>query len=216
VLAALAALACAPAAAHAGQIEAGAAAVDESWHVGASAGQYATTRYDDPASNADIDQEIDPFAHQTKNRPSYGVQSRMTARAIVVRNGAQKFALCKIDLYIPQDLLWRRAAAIIASKHIGIDQHNLVMNVTHDHSSPYYTSTAWGAWTFQDVFDIRAYEYYAQRIADAVVAANKRLEPVRVGAARTQFALSNRNALGPALANDGTPAGFPNSYTRRW
>jgi hypothetical protein len=214
-LAALAALMCAPAAAHAGQIEAGAAVVDETWHVGASAGQYATTRYDDPASDADINQEIDPFAQQVKNKPSYGVQARMTARAIVVRSGAQKFALCKIDLYIPQDLLWRRAAAIIASKHIGIDQHNLVMNVTHDHSSPYYTSTAWGAWTFQDVFDIRAYEYYAQRIADAVVAANRRLEPVRVGAARTQFALSNRNALGPALANDGTPAGFPNSYTDR-
>jgi hypothetical protein len=88
-LAALAALMCAPAAAHAGQIEAGAATVDETWHVGASAGQYATTRYDDPASNADIDQEIDPFAQQVKNKPSYGVQARMTARAIVVRNGAQ-------------------------------------------------------------------------------------------------------------------------------
>ena len=157
ILAALVALAL-PAAAHGGQIEAGAALVDETWHVGASAGQYATTRYDDPASAADIDQEIDPFAHQTKNKPSYGVQSRMTARAIVVRNGAQKFALCKIDLYIPQDLLWRRAAAILAAKGIGIDQHNLVMSVTHDHSSPYYTSTAWGAWSFQDVFDIRAYE----------------------------------------------------------
>jgi hypothetical protein len=210
----LAVLACVPAA-HAGQIEAGAAVVDETWHVGASAGQYATTRYDDPAGNADIDQEIDPFAHQVKNKPSYGVQSRMTARAIVVRNGSDKFALCKIDLYIPQDLLWRRAAAILAAKHIGIDQHNLVMAVSHDHSSPYYTSTAWGAWAFQDVFDIRAYEYFAQRIAAAVVSANRRLEPVRVGAARTRFAMSNRNALGPALANDGTPAGFPNSYTDR-
>src|SRR3954463_11422312 len=215
VVGVLAALACLPAAARAGQIEAGAAVVDETWHVGASAGQYASTRYDDPVSNVDIAQEIDPFAHQVKNKPSYGVQSRMTARAIVVRNGAQKFALCKIDLYIPQDLLWRRAAAILAAKHIGIDQHNLVMSVTHDHSSPFYTSTSWGAWTFQDVFDIRAYEYFAQRIADAVVQANRRLEPVRVGAARTRFALSNRNALGPALADDGTPSGFPNSYTDR-
>jgi hypothetical protein len=208
-------LMCLPAAAHAGQIEAGAAVVDETWHVGASAGQYATTRYDDPASNADIGQEIDPFAQQVKNKPSYGVQSRMTARAIVVRNGAQKLALCKIDLYIPQDLLWRRAAEILKSKGIGIDQHNLVMSVSHDHSSPYYTSTAWGAWTFQDVFDIRAYEYYAQRIAAAVVEADRHLEPVRVGAARTRFALSNRNALGPAIADDGTPAGFPDSYTDR-
>ena len=51
LLAALAALAWAPGA-HAGQIEAGAAVVDETWHVRASAGQYASTRYDDPTPGA--------------------------------------------------------------------------------------------------------------------------------------------------------------------
>ena len=42
------------------------------------------------------------------------------------------------------------------------------MAVTHDHSSPYYSSTAPGAWTFQDVFDVRFYDYYAKQMAKAV------------------------------------------------
>ena len=40
------------------------------------------------------------------------------------------------------------------------------MAVSHNHSSPFYSSTAWGVWTFQDVFDIRFYSYYAERMAE--------------------------------------------------
>ena len=85
------------------------------------------------------------------------------------------------------------------------------MTVTHDHSSPYYSSTAWGAWAFQDVFDVRFYEYYAERMAHAVEHANANLRPARVGAAVTQFDKTHRHSFGPAIADDGTPAGYPNS-----
>src|SRR3712207_9512502 len=97
----------------------------------------------------------------------------------------------------------------------GIGRRNLTMAVTHSHSSPYYTSTAWGAWAFQDVFDVRAYNYYAGRIAAAVEKANAALVPVRVGAAVASVAHSNRNALGPALADDRSPAALPPSSTHR-
>ena len=185
---------------------AGAAVVDATWHVGASAGQYASGRQEST--------EFDPFVQQFKNAPSYGVQSRLQIRAIVVQGpDGTRVALAKADLYIPQDLLWRRAAQILATRNVGIDEHNLTMTITHDHSSPYYSSTAWGAWTFQDVFDIRFYDYYAERIADAVTQAARHLVPVRVGATASYFDKPQRNALGPAVADDGTPAGFPNSYT---
>ena len=195
------------------QIRAGVGVVDASWHVGASAGQYAPKAADDP-SHGSI---VDPSAHSTTNVPSYGIQSRLRVRAIVVQRdeNGPKFAMASTDLYIPQDLLWRRAAQLIAAHGIGIDQSNFVMTITHDHSSPYYTSTAPGAWAFQDVFDIRAYEYWAQQLAAAVIKANASLVPVRVGAAVKPVALANRNALGPARADDGTPAGFPDSYTDR-
>lgn len=206
LMAVLVAVALSPSAARAaspGRLEAGAAVLDASWHVGASAGQYASSR--GPSSA-----EFDPFFHSTKNAPSYGVQSRLQVRALVIREaGGQKVALAKTDMYIPQDLLWRRAAQILAARHIGIDQHNLTMTITHDHSSPYYSSTAPGVWTFQDVFDVN----YAHKIADAVELANARLRPARMGATVSRLDKPQRNALGPAVADDGTPAGFPNSYT---
>ncbi|HEX2086447.1 MAG TPA: neutral/alkaline non-lysosomal ceramidase N-terminal domain-containing protein, partial [Solirubrobacteraceae bacterium] len=190
--------------AHAGQVRVGVGVADATWHVGASAGQYASTRADTF--------HIDPHVHQVKNAPSYGVQSRLEMRAIVVEEvGGERFALVKTDLYIPQDLLFRRAAQLLAGT--GIDRTNLVMSVSHNHSSPYYTSTAWGAWAFQDVFDIRAYDYYARAIAEAVREAAGDMRDVRVGASATYFDKTHRNAMGPTLADDGTPAGYPNSYT---
>jgi len=197
----------------AGPLRAGAATVDASWHVGSSAGQYATTRDGD---GPDQFHDFDPGAHSYKNVPSYGVQSRLQARAIVVEGpDGTRFAVVKNDLYIPQDLLWRRTAQLLEAGSSGIDREHLTMNVSHDHSSPYYSSTGAGAWTFQDVFDVRFYEYYARQMATAVEQAAASLRPVRVSAARSDFDKTARNALGPAIADDGTPAGFPNSYIDR-
>src|SRR3954451_18449997 len=80
----------------AGQLRAGAAVVDDTWHVGASAGQY--------ASGAGIDNEWDPNLQSVKNAPSYGVASRMSVRSLVLRSGTDAtVALVKQDLYLAQD-----------------------------------------------------------------------------------------------------------------
>jgi hypothetical protein len=209
LLAALAMLLAAPAAATAatdgGRLEAGVAVVDTTYHVGSSAGQYATTRDSGYGDH-------DPHFQQGKNQASYGIQSRLTARAIVVRQaGGEKLALLKTELYIPQDLLWRRVAHLLEQRGIGIGRHNLTMSVSHNHSSPYYSSTAWGAWAFQDVLDIRFYETMARRFADAVEQADERLVPVRVSARTGRIDKVHRHSFGGAIADDGTPAGYPQS-----
>jgi len=212
-LAGVAALACAaligiPATAQADGVRAGAAAVDASWHVGASAGQYA----DDGTPVGE--HGVDPGAHSTRRAPSYGMQSRLSARAIVIEGAdGQRVAVVKQDNYIAQDLLWRRAAQILEQGDSGIGKSNLTMAVTHNHSSPYYSSPSWGVWAFQDVFDLRFYDYYAHRIADAVERAADRLQPVRVSVSRTQHTEVLRHSFGPAVADDGTPAGYPNDDT---
>jgi hypothetical protein len=189
----------------AGRLEAGVATVDTTYHVGSSAGQYASTRDGGPG-------EYDPHFQQGKNQASYGIQSRLTARAIVVRQaGGQKLALVKTDLYIPQDLLWRRVAHLLEAEGIGIGRRNLTMTVSHNHSSPYYSSTAWGAWAFQDVLDVRFYETIARRIARSVIEADERLVPVRVSARTGRIDKLHRNSMGPATADDGSPAGYPQS-----
>ena len=191
--------------AHAGQLRAGTAAVDATYHVGSSAGQYASTRdggYGD----------FDPHLQQGKNQASYGIQSRLSVRAIVVQaDGGDKFALVKTDLYIPQDVLWRRAAQLLEARNIGIGRKNLTVSVSHNHSSPFYTSTAWGAWAFQDILDVRNFDYMARRIATAVERANAGLAPVRISARTGSIDKLHRHSFGPATADDGTPAGYPKS-----
>src|SRR5829696_3119345 len=93
------AFACATALATAGAaqaegVRAGAASVDASWHVGASAGQYA----DDGAPVGE--HGVDPGAHSTRRAPSYGMQSRLNARAIVIEGpDGQRVAIVKQDNY---------------------------------------------------------------------------------------------------------------------
>jgi Neutral/alkaline non-lysosomal ceramidase, N-terminal len=208
VVAAAVAFALAPAGASAAPIKAGAAKVDASWHVGASAGQYASD-----GSFASVESS-DPSQHSTRRAPSYGIQSHLSMRAVVVQGpDGKRFAVLKADFYIPQDLIWRYTAQLLSEEHIGIDKHNFTMAVTHDHSSPMYQSTAWGVWSFQDVFDFRFFHYVARRMRDAVKLAAGRLEPVRVGASVTQYDFPQRNVPGPSIADDGTPAGYPNEYT---
>src|SRR5688572_27418938 len=83
----------APAAVPEPGLQAGVAVVDATWHVGASAGQYTAERYgigegilegEPPDLTGPIEGDADPHLHATKETPSYGVQSRLTIRAIVV------------------------------------------------------------------------------------------------------------------------------------
>ncbi len=201
--------------AFAGQLMAGVGVEDASWHVGASAGQYASQDCPDRCTFIG-DHGVDPTTESTTKASSYGIQSRLQARAIVVQGPAGgRFAIVKNDLYIPQDLLYRRVGQILESRYpeAGIGPENLTMVVSHDHSAPYYSSPSWGVWTFQDVFDVRFYEYYAEQMAKAIAVAADHLVPVRVGAAVTQFDKPQRHSFGTATADDGSPAGYPQEDT---
>jgi hypothetical protein len=207
-------------------VKAGVGVVDATWHVGASAGQYATDRVDPSNPNAAAivgEHEVDPNILSVHRVPSYGVQSRDDARAIVVEGlDGTRMALVKDDLYIPQDLLNQRVSTILEERdnqirlglapgHVtGISDQNMMVAVTHSHSSPYYSSPSWGLWAFQDVFDLRFFEFMAQRLAQAVVTASDHMVPVRMGAETLPFDFTQRHSFGPAVGDDGTPAGYPN------
>jgi hypothetical protein len=206
VLALLAAL---PAGAFAAELKAGVGEVDASWHVGSGAGQYAS-------AGTFVDEHgFDPGVHSYHFARSYGLQSRLKIRAIVVEGPSgpdgerQRVAIVKNDLYIPQDLLYRRTAQLLEQGDSGITRETLTMAVTHNHSSPYYSTPSWGVWTFQDFFDVRFFNYYAERMAAAVERAAADMKPVRVGGAVRQLDEIHRNVPGTSTADDGTPAGYP-------
>ncbi|MGI8609162.1 MAG: hypothetical protein ACR2MY_08060 [Candidatus Dormibacteria bacterium] len=202
-------------------VRAGVASVDGTWKVGASAGQYATAVED----NTDIavgDHTKDPNMLSIHRAPSYGIETRTNFKALVIEGvDGKRHAIVANNFYIAQDLVNRRVAGILrdrdtaiaahllAGNPTGIDDTNLTVYISHDHSSPFYSSTGWGVWTFQDVFDIRFFEYVAERMAAAVVQANDALRPVRMGAAVVPYDYTQRHSFGPQVGFDGTPAGYP-------
>jgi hypothetical protein len=211
-----------PGTAQAAQSKAGVAKVDATWHVGASGGQYA-----DDTGPAGAD-GVDPHLHSTKKRISDGVGLRTSVRALVVGDAeGSRFAVVSQDLYLAQDLLQRRVGSILALRdhriglglEKGVKTHittkNLAMTASHNHNTPYYSTPGWGTAIFQDVLDLRFYEYMAQRMAKAVVRATTEMRPVRMGGATTEFDAIQTHTYGPKIADDGTPAGQPYSHTTR-
>lgn len=204
-------------------LRAGVGSVDVTWHVGASSGQYAGVG-PGPVVGQPDDGGYDPSVHSTTSRPSYGIESRAWARALLVEGvNGERWALLTNDLYIPQDLLNTRVATILEDHDrrvqaglvdgplTGISVDNLSITTSHSHASPFYSSTAWGVWAFQDVFDIRFFEFIAQRMADAVIEAAAGMRPARMGAASAPMTITKRNPEGPSISDHGVPAAYPYS-----
>ena len=184
---------------------AGVGMADASWHVGAGAGQYASSV--DPT---DVSSEWDPNVQHVKNASSYGIASRLSMRAIVLKSpGEPPVALIKDDNYLSQDMLVRRAAQILAVDGSQVTYDHLLVAATHDHNSPYYSTPAAGVWLFQDALDLRMFEYQARAMAKAVETAEKGMRPAKLGATTVQFPDFQGNIAGAAVSEDGSPAGYP-------
>ncbi|MFN2641593.1 MAG: neutral/alkaline non-lysosomal ceramidase N-terminal domain-containing protein [Actinomycetota bacterium] len=192
---------------------AGVAKADITWHSGATGGQVANSTRED----AD---DIDPFVHEGINSPTQGFHDRLYARALVLEDTTshERFAYVNTDNYLQQNLLHHyvaeilRADALAAGRLPTIPREHLMISATHDHSAPYFTTPSWGVWLFVDKYDERELYYDAHQIASAIEAAEGKLHPVRFGAAVTCYDGAQRNIIGPQVANDGTPAGYPKNY----
>lgn len=191
-------------------IRAGVGVADATWQVGASAGQYSDAR--DPFDELQGG-DMDPHLHATAKENSYGVQSRLTIRAIVVEGtNGERVALVKSDNYLAQDYLLRRVGQLLEEAGSGVTYGNILHAATHNHSSPYYSTPSWGVWIFEDVVDLRMFEYQARAMRDAILDAEASLAPARMGATVVRHDLYKGNIMRPQTADDGSPAGFPNDY----
>lgn len=202
-----------------GQARAGVAVKDASWHLGASAGQFAAT-----GVGIASDRGFDPYGHSTRKVGSDILGTRITTRALVVEGAnGQRIAIASNDLYLPNDLLHRRTAQLLAEHDLlaaatggvvtGITGANLATTSSHSHTSPFYSTPGWGTWIFQDVMDLRFYEYMARQMADAVIEAAATMKPVRMGGATVRANDVQAHTYGPKQGRDGTPAGQPRDYT---
>ena len=214
-------VAAAPASA-AERTRAGVASVDATWHVGASAGQFTEE------GGVLVSDGVDPHGHSTKKRSSDGVALRTSTRALVVADTeGDRVAIVSTDLYLPQDFLTRRVASMLEARdrridlglEDGVKTHvngsNLAVTASHNHNTPYYSTPGWGTAIFQDVFDLRFYDYISHRMVQAVVEASGDMVPVRMGGTTRTFDEIQSHTYGPKVGDDGTPAGQPYDHTTK-
>jgi hypothetical protein len=190
------------------QIQVGYGQTDATWHVGAGAGQYANKEGRDQGELV-TGGKVDPHGHSTLLDDSYGVQSRLSFRAIVVDDGEDQTAFVKSDNYLAMDALLRRVGQILllAGSDIGTDE--IFHMASHNHFSPMYSTPSWGVWLFQDVFDIRAFEYQARQMAAAIREAELSKVDAKMGATTVQHDLFKGMVARRDIAEDGTPVGYP-------
>lgn len=183
---------------------------DATYPVGASGGQYAGERYEDDELG---ESGMDPHAQTVRRAKSYGVQSRLTVRAIVLQGcDGETTALIKTDHYLSQDAVQRRIGQILEAEGSAVTYENLLAAATHNHNSPYLVTPSWGVWAFQDTFDARMFEFFARRAAAAILEAEDNLQPARMGATTVHHDIFKANIPGPEDADDGTPGGYPRSF----
>ncbi|HVL80323.1 MAG TPA: neutral/alkaline non-lysosomal ceramidase N-terminal domain-containing protein [Actinomycetota bacterium] len=186
-------------------VKAGFARADLSWHVGAGQGQHGSQ------GNTVVSDRFDPYAHGAKQTPSDGLQSRIYSRAMVVEGtDGTRVAYVGHDLYLQQDMLHRRVAQLLEGT--GITRETLMISASHNHSAPYLSTTSFGVWYFTDAFDPRHFEYASRQIAASVKSAIEGLRPVRMGASVVHLDGVQHNVLGPGVADDGSPRGFPRDH----
>src|SRR5215472_17505764 len=105
---------------------------------------------------------------------SESAHDRLHARAIVLYDGRQKLAFVVVDsCYLPRALFDR--AKRRAEQSTGIPASHMIMAATHTHSAP--PSKSEGA----SAIELSYQELLESQIVQAVIEANQRLEPARIG-----------------------------------
>lgn len=137
------------------------------------------------------------------NAPATGIHDSTMAKALLLRQGDKKFALVSLDLLgIPRSL---REEIIARTSEIGITSENLLLAASHTHASVEMAAMN-RANVFGNpaigIFDERLLLFTAEQIAEAILEADNRFEPVRVGAAAVELPGMNRNRRGGKLTDD--------------
>src|SRR5580700_8433025 len=120
-----------------------------------------------------------------KGAPATGVHDKICARALVLSQADVKIGIVSVDLcFLPANFRAEIGKRVAAAGVVGLDLDHLMIAATHSHTAPdplamhsTNTSTMKG-WTS---YSPALAQFEAERIAQAIVLADHRLIPAKVG-----------------------------------
>jgi neutral/alkaline ceramidase-like enzyme len=116
-----------------------------------------------------------------RGAPSTGVHDPTEARALIIDNGVEKIALVSVDhLGFDHGMVERIRAIASEATHILPDHIFVMSSHTHSGGGAFMEMLPLLANVLAGKFDPKIRSHYEQRTAEAIIAANKTLKPVRI------------------------------------
>lgn len=116
-----------------------------------------------------------------RGAPSTGVHDPTEARALIIDNGVEKIALVSVDhLGFDHGMVGRIQAIASEATHILPDHIFVMSSHTHSGGGAFMEMLPLLANALAGKFDPKVRSLYEQRTAEAIIAANKTMRPVRI------------------------------------
>jgi hypothetical protein len=140
-----------------------------------------------------------------KGAPATGIHDRIYARALVLSEANIKIGIVSVDLcFLPANFRAEIGKRVAAAGVAGLDLGHLLIAATHSHTSPdplamhsTNTSTMKG-WTS---YAPALAQFEADKIAQAIVLADHRVMPAKIGVGTLDATGSNRNRRGEKITD---------------
>jgi neutral ceramidase len=119
-----------------------------------------------------------------RDKPSDGIIDELYARALVLDNGSNSIAIISVDLlWIPLQIT-NQVRQILKDK-IGVPEQNVMICATHTHFGPkIYSESKMGPEDSDNTVDVSYVQTLVKKIMDSAFLAHKRMEDVKIGAAK--------------------------------
>jgi neutral ceramidase len=152
------------------------------------------------------------FGYVREDAVGNGVNTRLFARAIVLKQGDKKLAIVTTDIGVTPGGLLVEVADRLKSR--GFSEQNVIISASHTHSGPagfssfqgdnFIAPTAGDPTNFRTSGDTHLYGFLITRIALAIERADADLGPAKVGFATTELTgVTDNRSLEAYLANFG-------------
>jgi len=137
------------------------------------------------------------------NAAAEGVHDNTMVKALILKDGGKKFALVTVDILgIVRPL---RDAVLERIGDTGITSDNLMMSASHTHASvemnALHSGNIFGIPNI-GIYDEKLLTFTADRIAEAIIAANENFVPIRVGTDSRDVPGLSRNRRGDPTTDD--------------
>lgn len=152
------------------------------------------------------------FGYVRDDAIARGQNTRLFARAVVLKMGTRKLAIVTLDLGGTPGALEYEVAARLANR--GFGQQNIIMSSSHTHSGPagyfafqadnFVAPTQGDLTHFKTVGDTHLYGFLVVRVALAIARADDNLGPAKIGwGTSTLLGVTDNRSLEAHLANFG-------------